>query len=105
MNLKLRLFTSTTLAMTAAAITGGLFLSRPHPVSATPRRLLPTYITGSFTFSTPLELDANWGQFSAADAEPEIKVDIFGNVYVTAIQGVPAGTDFWKSTDKGANFA
>jgi hypothetical protein len=102
---KLRLFTSTTLAMAAAAITGGLFLSRPHPVSATPRQLLPTYVTGSFTFSTPLELDANWGQFSAADAEPEIKVDIFGNIYVTAIQGVPAGTDFWKSTDKGANFA
>ena len=36
--------------------------------------------------------------------EPEIKVDIFGNVYVTAIHGYPGGVDLWKSTDKGMSF-
>jgi len=66
--------------------------------------------------------DANLssGQFSASehlsscclairtgfkDVEPEIKVDIFGNIYVTAIEGVPAGVDLWKSTDGGTTFA
>jgi hypothetical protein len=42
--------------------------------------------------------------FFQQDAEPEIKVDVFGNIYVTAINGVPGGTDLWKSTDKGASF-
>src|SRR2546428_108686 len=36
--------------------------------------------------------------------EPEIKVDIFGNVYVTAIHGYPGGVDLWKSTDHGSIF-
>ncbi len=36
--------------------------------------------------------------------EPEIKIDIFGNIYVTGTHGVPGGLDFWKSTDKGASF-
>jgi hypothetical protein len=36
--------------------------------------------------------------------EPEIKVDIFGNVYVTAIHGYPGGVDLWKSTDQGTTF-
>jgi hypothetical protein len=36
--------------------------------------------------------------------EPEIKVDIFGTIYVTAIHGVPGGVDLWKSTDQGATF-
>ena len=38
------------------------------------------------------------------DLEPEIKVDLFGNIYITAIHGVPGGVDLWKSTDKGATF-
>ncbi len=42
--------------------------------------------------------------FFQADAEPEIKADIFGNIYVTAINGVPGGTDLWKSTDQGTSF-
>ena len=58
------------------------------------------------TFSTPLELTGHPPSpaFFQQDAEPEIKVDLFGNIYVTAIQGVPGGTDLWKSTNKGASF-
>ncbi|MGI9089164.1 MAG: dockerin type I domain-containing protein [Chthoniobacterales bacterium] len=43
--------------------------------------------------------------FFQQDAEPEIKSDIFGNIYLTAINGVPGGTDLWKSTDKGTTFS
>src|SRR5438093_886430 len=41
----------------------------------------------SFTFSSPLELTGHPPSpvFFQADAEPEIKVDLFGNIYVTAI--------------------
>ncbi|HYR22723.1 MAG TPA: dockerin type I domain-containing protein [Chthoniobacterales bacterium] len=38
------------------------------------------------------------------DLEPEIKVDIFGNIYVTAIHGVPGGVDLWKSINGGTSF-
>ena len=38
------------------------------------------------------------------DLEPEIKSDIFGNIYVTAIHGVPGGVDLWKSIDGGQTF-
>ena len=66
----------------------------------------PIYVNGNFTFTAPLELTGHPPSpaFFQADAEPEIAVDIFGNIYVTAIQGVPGGTDFWKSTDKGNSF-
>src|SRR5258708_25669226 len=94
--------------------TGGLFLSNAFarqqrasgkikpstPISA------PVYVNGNFTFTAPLELTGHPPSpaFFQADAEPEISIDIFGNIYVTAIQGVPGGTDFWKSTNKGASF-
>lgn len=38
------------------------------------------------------------------DTEPSVKVDQFGNIYASAINGVPGGTDFWRSTDGGASF-
>ena len=62
--------------------------------------------TAAFTFSAPMELTGHPPSpaFFQADAEPEIAVDNFGTVYVTAIQGVPGGTDLWKSTNKGASF-
>jgi hypothetical protein len=67
----------------------------------------PIYVTGNFSFSTPLQLPKPLnmveGEIDQA-AEPEIKIDIFGNIYITGIHGVPGGLDFWKSTDKGANF-
>src|SRR5947209_19118606 len=90
----------------------GLFLSdafvRPNRVSAKSRITpsAPIYVPGNFTFSAPLELTGHPPSpaFYQADAEPEIVVDVYGNIYVTAIQGVPGGTDFWKSTNKGNSF-
>jgi hypothetical protein len=38
------------------------------------------------------------------DIEPEIKCDLFGNIYVTGMHGYPGGVDLWKSTDNGATF-
>src|SRR3984893_4765434 len=92
---------------------GGLFLSdafaRPKRVSAKKSRVTPSapiYVNGNFTFSAPQELTGHPPSpaFFQADAEPEIAIDIFGNIYATAIQGVPGGTDLWKSTDKGNTF-
>ena len=62
--------------------------------------------SGGFTFSTPVELTKTPISpiFFQQDGEPEIKIDISGNIYVTAINGVPGGTDLWKSTDQGATF-
>jgi hypothetical protein len=103
MSTKLRLFISI-VAISGTAI-GGLFLLRPHPVSASPRPLFPTYTTGNFTFSSPVEMvRPSSPAFFQQGGEAETKVDIFGNIYVTAIQGVPGGVDLWKSTDRGASF-
>lgn len=38
------------------------------------------------------------------DVEPGIKIDQFGTIYAAAIQGSPAGTDFWRSTNGGTSF-
>lgn len=58
-----------------------------------------------FLFSSDLRLI---GSGDAADrsqnVEPEIGINPFGTIYVSAIQGVPAGTDFWRSTDGGETF-
>jgi hypothetical protein len=92
---------------------GGLFLSdafaRQKRVSAKKSRVTPSapiYVNGNFTFAAPQELTGHPPSpaFFQADAEPEIAIDIFGNIYATAIQGVPGGTDLWKSTDKGNTF-
>ena len=102
-----------------AALTGGLFLSdalaRQQRTGAKTAKTVikpsvpvtaPIYVNGNFTFTAPQELTGHPPSpaFFQADAEPEIIVDVFGNIYATAIQGVPGGTDFWKSTDKGNSF-
>lgn len=38
------------------------------------------------------------------DVEPGIVIDPFGNIYISAIEGVPAGSDLWRSTDFGKTF-
>lgn len=42
--------------------------------------------------------------FFEQDAEPRVVHDSVGNLYVTAIQGVPSGSDTWKSMDGGNTF-
>jgi hypothetical protein len=67
----------------------------------------PVYTTGSFGFTAPKELVRPLNMVEGdldQSVEPEIKVDAFGNIYITGIHGVPGGVDLWKSTDKGANF-
>jgi hypothetical protein len=95
--------------------TGGLFLSNAFarqkrasgksPAKGTASISAPIYVNGNFTF-TAQELTGHPPSpaFFQADAEPEIIVDIFGTIYATAIQGVPGGTDLWKSNDKGNSF-
>jgi len=76
--------------------------------SVTP--LFPTYSPGNFSFAAPQQLirppiPATPGvTLLDQDQEPEIKVDLFGTVYVTAIHGVPGGVDLWKSNNDGTSF-
>ncbi len=60
-----------------------------------------TYNTGGFTFGSTKQLLPT---LPTQDIEPEIKVDLFGDIYITAIEGVPGGVDLWKSADKGNAF-
>jgi hypothetical protein len=64
------------------------------------------YRPGSFTFSAPITMpgpsDLLLGQ---QDIEPRLSVDLLGNIYGAAIQGVPAGTDTWKSYDGGKTWS
>jgi hypothetical protein len=94
---------STLFWSTASARTRRAPSVRPQVSSsrATVQGIAPTVL-----FGTPKELTGHPPSpaFFQADAEPEIAVDVYGNIYATAIQGVPGGTDLWKSTDKGASF-
>src|SRR3981081_3713508 len=74
------------------------------PVSEPALNRTPIYTTGSFTFGSTQQLLPGTPVLGFQDVEPEIKVDVYGNIYVAAIEGVPAGVDLWKSTDKGATF-
>jgi hypothetical protein len=50
------------------------------------------YLRGGMTFSTPVALRA---PVAAADGEPSLRVDKYGNTYIAGIRGVPAGVDLW----------
>lgn len=76
----------------------------PEPSVASGRA---RYKPGNFTFTTPQVLarpQSGGGLFLQQDAEPRVSHDAVGNVYAAAIQGVPAGTDMWKSMDGGATW-
>lgn len=63
------------------------------------------YRSGSFTFSKPFLLPGPADLVAGLqDLEPRVKTDSLGNIYTAAIQGVPAGTDVWKSVDGGQSF-
>jgi len=57
-----------------------------------------------FQFTSDLLLVATPASSAGQDVEPGIVIDPFGNIYVSAIEGVPAGSDLWRSTDFGNTF-
>jgi hypothetical protein len=74
----------------------------PEPVTPSGKA---RYKPGTFTFSTPVLMpgppDPVLGE---QDIEPRLMLDPLGNVYGAAIQGIPAGTDTWKSMDGGKSW-
>lgn len=71
----------------------------PEPTTAAGR---VRYKTGSFSFSAPLTMPGPPDAVAGLQGiEPRVAVDAVGNIYGAAIQGIPAGTDTWKSMDGG----
>ena len=63
------------------------------------------YKTGSFTWTNPILLPGPQGAvFGTQDIEPRVRADAVGNIYAAGIEGVPAGTDTWKSMDGGKSW-
>jgi hypothetical protein len=63
------------------------------------------YKSGNFAFSNPLTLPGPPDVvFNLQGIEPRVKTDALGNLYAAAIQGIPAGTDAWKSMDGGTTW-
>lgn len=84
-----------------ATYTGSISLA-PEP--ATPSGNA-RYRPGTFTFSAPALMPGPPDPVAGEqDIEPRLMVDPVGNVYGAAIQGIPAGTDTWKSMDGGKNW-
>ena len=95
---------STLVWSTASAKTRRQNPAKQPRVTAGSTSRTPTYTAGTFTFGSTQQLLPGAPALGFQDVEPEIKIDVYGNIYVAAIEGVPAGVDLWKSTDKGASF-
>lgn len=90
-------FTTANATYTGAATLG------PEPTMTTGRA---RYTTGKFTFTSPQVLPGPSDLlFNQQGIEPRAMTDPLGNIYVAAIQGIPAGTDVWKSMDGGYTFS
>src|SRR6202171_4032720 len=95
------------IVFTSAAfiLTDAMARQRPQNAKAPASRKATTLISAANSFSAPVQMVRPLSPaFFQQGGEPEIKVDIYGNIYLTAIQGVPGGVDLWKSIDKGATF-
>ncbi len=87
----------------------GKIILEPEPASTIQHTGLVRYRKGNFTFSSPMQLvrpnnvesTGSNGFFLDSDGEPRVVHDAVGNLYVAAIQGVPAGSDMWSSKDGG----
>lgn len=87
---------------TANATYSGTASLGPEPVSPVGKA---RYKNGNFAFSNPLTLPGPPDVvFNLQGIEPRVKTDALGNLYAAAIQGIPAGTDAWKSMDGGATW-
>jgi|GEM_PF-1875631 len=63
--------------------------------------------TAATTFTPNLRLipQQNGSIFGLQDVEPAVRVDSSGRIFVSAIRGVPAGTDLWQVAQNGLSFA
>src|SRR3954463_9269463 len=87
---------------TANATYSGNATLGPEPVSPQGKA---RYKSSNATFSKPLTLPGPPDvAFNLQGIEPRVKTDALGNIYAAAIQGIPAGTDAWKSMDGGNSF-
>jgi hypothetical protein len=63
------------------------------------------YKAGSFTWTSPILLPGPQdAAFGTQDIEPRVRTDAVGNIYAAGIEGIPAGTDTWKSLDGGKSW-
>ncbi len=91
----------------------GIISLQPEPATTLQNTGLARYKKGNFTFAAPVQLTrpnnltstGSTGFFSDSDGEPRVVHDSVGNLYATAIQGVPAGSDTWTSKDGGATWS
>jgi uncharacterized repeat protein (TIGR01451 family) len=65
----------------------GVASVQPKPAART-----VTYLDGGISFSPNVTVKA---PVATRDGEPSNRTDTFGNFYVSAIRGVPAGVDLW----------
>ena len=99
-------------AVAAQQAYNGQIILEPEPVSTIQHTGLARYRKGNFTFTTPVELvrpnnltsTGGTGLFFDSDGEPRVVHDAVGNLYAAATQGVPAGSDMWRSLDGGATW-
>src|SRR4029077_12289100 len=88
------------LLSTASALTEGSDSTQSAAAATTART--PIYQAGNFTFGQTQQLVPTLLTYGL---EPEIKTDVFGNIYITNMEGVGGGgLDLFKSTDKGVTF-
>lgn len=87
-----------TFAAVAATYTGNASLG-PEPANPVGKA---RYKSGNFTWTNPILLPGPSDPvLGTQDIEPRVRTDTIGNIYAAGIQGVPAGTDAWKSMDGG----
>jgi hypothetical protein len=90
----------------------GTIILELEPATTIQNTGLVRYKKGSFTFTQPVHLarpnnltsTGGTGFFFDSDGEPRVVHDAVGNLYATATQGVPAGSDTWTSVDGGATW-
>jgi len=87
-----------TFAAVATSYTGTASLG-PEPTNVVGKA---RYKSGNFTWTSPILLPGpDDAVFGLQDIEPRVRADATGNIYAAGIEGIPAGTDTWKSMDGG----
>jgi len=91
-----------TFAAVAATYNGSATLA-PEPANPIGKA---RYKSGAFSWTAPILLPGPDGLATGVqDIEPRVRTDAVGNIYAAGIEGVPAGTDTWKSLDGGKTWS